>query len=312
MKPYYEPHLVPLPKIPNFPRRSSVTIAAGFKCTDGVVLCADTQETVGDYKKRNCAKITVKPSVNPVPPIKQPRAIGDPRPPEVVPPNPDLIVGFAGAGDSSFLEKLIDKAWLRISQVATFEERCTALEEGVVEFYERFWPIYPDSMKPTAELLVGLWSPEEFELFKVIGPLVTKVDGYASIGCGGAEADSLADRVYSKKLSLKSTSSVGIYVIKGVKEQVPYCGGDTHLLLMKDSGHVYFENSWKIKWAEEKLRRLEEAVGPLILAAASGEADTDEFHRSVEDFGSKLGAIKEELQRVEAAIDRAGDYRPWK
>jgi len=309
----YETHPgVHVPYLPPFTRRTAVTIAAGFKCTDGVVLCADTQETVGDYKKRNCAKITVKPATNPVPPIRLPRAIDDPTPPEITPPTPELIAGFAGAGDSSFLEKLIDKAWLQISQASSFEERCAALEEGVVEFYERFWPIYPYSMKPSAELLVGLWSPEEFELFKVIGPLVTKVNGYASIGYGGAEANSFTDRVYSKKLPISKACSVGVYVLKAVKEQVPYCGGDTHLLVMKDDGHAYFENPWKIKWAEEKLRRLEEAVGPLILAAASAEADTDEFHKSVGEFGSKLGTIKEELQRVEAAIDRAGDYFPWK
>jgi predicted transcriptional regulator len=81
---------------------------------------------------------------------------------------------------------------------------------------------------------------------------------------------------------------------------------------MKDSGNVYFENPWKIKWAEEKLRRLEEAVGPLIMAVASGEADTDEFQESLDEFGGKLLVIKEELHKIERALDQAGDYRPGK
>jgi hypothetical protein len=97
-----------------------------------------------------------------------------------------------------------------------------------------------------------------------------------------------------------------------VKEQVPYCGGDSHLLLMENNGHTDFASTWKIKWAEEKLRRLEEAVGPLILAAANGEADTDEFQKSLDEFGGKLLVVKEELQKVEQALDRAGDYRWWK
>ncbi len=298
--------------LPPMPRSTAVTIAAGFKCTDGVVLCTDTQETVGDYKKRNAVKITVKPDVNPIPALKQPRRKSDPVPLEVPSPNPELIVGFAGAGDCSFLEKLIDKAWSRISKAATFEERCSTLEEGIVEFYEKFWPIYSDSMKPEVALLVGLWSQSEYELFKVVGPLVTKVNSHAFIGWGNAEANSIADRLDLRKLTVKKASNVGIYVLKGVKEQVPYCGGDTHLLLMRDDGHTYFENPWKIKWAEEKLRRLEEAVRPLILAVSSGESDTDEFHESVGEFGTKLGAIKEELERVEAALDFAGDYRPGK
>jgi hypothetical protein len=277
-----------------------------------MVLCADTQETVDGYRKRNVPKITVKPAINPVPALKQPRRKSDPRPKEVPPPNPQLIVGFAGAGDSSFLEKLIEKAWLGIAQATSYAERLSSLEEEVTRFFERYWPIYSDNEKPQAELLVGLWSPSEVELFKVVGPLVTRVDSHAFIGWGGHEANTFADRLDMRKLSLKKASSVGIYILKAVKERVPDCGGDTHLLLMKDSGHAYFEDPWKIKWAEEKLRRLEEAVGPLILAVASGEADTDEFQESLDVFGGKLLTIKEELQKIERALDSARDYRPGK
>ncbi len=277
-----------------------------------MVLCADTQETVDGYRKRNVPKITVRPAINPLPALKQPRRKSDPKPKERPSPDPELIVGFAGAGDSSFLEKLIEKAWLGIVQATTYAERCTSLEEEVTKFFERYWPIYSENMKPNAELLVGLWSPSEIELFKIDGPLVTRVDSHAFIGWGGHEASTFADRLDMRKLSLKKASSVGIYILKAVKERVPDCGGDTHLLLMKDSGHVYFENPWKIKWAEEKLRRLEEAVGPLILAVASGEADTEEFQASLDEFGGKLLTIKEELQKIERALDSARDYRPGK
>jgi 20S proteasome alpha/beta subunit len=33
-----------------------MTIIAGFKCHEGLVLCADTQETVGNVSKRNVPK----------------------------------------------------------------------------------------------------------------------------------------------------------------------------------------------------------------------------------------------------------------
>ena len=289
-----------------------MTIAAGFKCVDGMILAADTQETVGDYKKRNCAKIIVKPFPNPVPPLKEPRRKSDPRPPEPPLIKPDLIAGFAGAGHSAFVEKLIEKAWDGISVADSFEARSEALEKAVIYLYERLWPIYPEHMKPDAELLIGLWSPSEFELFKVDGPLVSRVESHAFIGCGFAEANSFADRLDLGNSTIKKASCVALHILKGVKEQVPGCGGDTHLLLMDSKGHAYFENAWKIKWSEDKLRRLEEAVGPLILAIASGEADTDEFRDSLGEFGLKLGVIKEELERVERAIDQAGDYRPGK
>ncbi len=296
-----------------FPKRRSVTIAAGFKCTDGIVLCADTQETVGDYKKRNRAKITVKPGINPIPLVKMPRAKGDPRPPEADPPRLELIAGFAGAGDTEFLEKLIDVVWATMAAApSSFDERCSALEDGVIGFYQKYWPIYPADIRPSCDLLVGVWSASQFGLLKVIGPLVSHVPNYAAIGCGMAEADALVDRFSSKQLSMKEATSVAIYILKAVKEQVPYCGGDSHILRMTGSGHAFLESGWTVKWAEEKLRRLEEAVAPLILAVGSGEADSAEFQESLDEFGKKLRAIKEELQKVENAFDQAGDYRPWK
>jgi 20S proteasome alpha/beta subunit len=34
-----------------------MTIAAGFKCSNGYVLCADTEMTYADYYKENRAKL---------------------------------------------------------------------------------------------------------------------------------------------------------------------------------------------------------------------------------------------------------------
>ncbi len=34
-----------------------MTIAGGILCTDGAILCADTQETIGDYSKHDTSKI---------------------------------------------------------------------------------------------------------------------------------------------------------------------------------------------------------------------------------------------------------------
>jgi hypothetical protein len=57
---------------------------------------------------------------------------------------------------------------------------------------------------------------------------------------------------------------------------------------------------------------LEEAVGPLILAAASSEANSEDFQKSLDEFGGKLLTIKAELERIARAIDQASDYRPGK
>jgi hypothetical protein len=39
------------------PRSVRMTIAAGFVCKDGVILCADTQETIPGYTKTDAQKL---------------------------------------------------------------------------------------------------------------------------------------------------------------------------------------------------------------------------------------------------------------
>ena len=50
--------------LPVRPReRRHVTIVAGFRSYQGIVLCADTQETVANISKRNVPKLIFQPSV---------------------------------------------------------------------------------------------------------------------------------------------------------------------------------------------------------------------------------------------------------
>jgi hypothetical protein len=41
----------PLPKPLRLGKRKSVTIAIGILCSDGIILCADSQESVDEYSK---------------------------------------------------------------------------------------------------------------------------------------------------------------------------------------------------------------------------------------------------------------------
>ena len=81
----------PRPPFKRLPRSKYVTIAAGFHCIEGIVLCADTQETVDNYIKRNVPKIAVRPQWT-----------DDKSIPRVV---------FAGAGDGDLIDSLVGKMW---------------------------------------------------------------------------------------------------------------------------------------------------------------------------------------------------------
>src|SRR5579872_2981153 len=87
------PFRSPIPKTKRHRGNAYMTIAAGFHCWDGIVLCADTQENVAEYLKRDQCKIEIRPEESISKLSKAPRAI------------------FAGAGYGDFIDYLVDKLW---------------------------------------------------------------------------------------------------------------------------------------------------------------------------------------------------------
>lgn len=69
-----------------------MTIIAGFRCQDGIVVCADTQETSGPAK-RNVPKLVF--SRGPTLSAGQDKMI-----------NHDLALAMCGAGDGPFVDKV--------------------------------------------------------------------------------------------------------------------------------------------------------------------------------------------------------------
>jgi hypothetical protein len=294
-------------------KRENMTIAAGFKCTDGIILCSDTEEAVGDYGKRSRAKIVLYPSMNPFPQNKGPRVRKKSDPPlPPPPPKPEVIAAFAGAGDSDFIDKLVDYLWAKIAAPSSYAQKVSALEDGTIEFHRKYWPAYPADIRPEAHLLVGLWTKSQYGLLKVVGPFVTEVPAFTSVGVGASLAEYLTDRFYSQPLSVNDATSIAIYLLQEVKEHVRYCGGQSHILVMKEEGYAQFEMPLKIDWGEDKLRKLEEAVGPLILKAANGETETEDFEKSITEFTSRLRSIRGELQRLHSYTDAAANFFPGK
>src|SRR5437016_1696822 len=148
------PHF-PKPKLERLPRRKYVTIAAGFCSGDGIVLCADTQENVADYIKRKQPKLEIRPIYIPA-------------------SNAAPCAVFAGAGDGSLVDYLIDKLWAAMESKKNLEQMIEAAENAIIRQYQRLVPIYPAGM-PEVQLLLGIWAPpREIELLKITGPIVNR------------------------------------------------------------------------------------------------------------------------------------------
>lgn len=149
-----------------------MTIIAGFRCQDGIVVCADTQETLGSAK-RNVPKLEF--THGPTWSAEQNKMI-----------NHDLALAMCGAGDSPFVDKVASRAWDALRGVADIYEASDAVESMIKETYREFGEIYQPGSFPQAELIYGITIGGQSRLFQASGPLVNE-KSYASSGIGYAD-----------------------------------------------------------------------------------------------------------------------------
>jgi hypothetical protein len=119
-----------------------MTIIAGFRCQDGIVVCADTQETFGSAK-RNVPKLVF---------LNGPTL--SPERDELI--NHDLALAICGSGDGPFVDKVASRAWDALRGVADIYEASTAVESMIKETYREFGQIYQPGSFPPAELIYGI------------------------------------------------------------------------------------------------------------------------------------------------------------
>lgn len=151
---YLKPsHRLPYVKFRRLPKRQGVTIIAGFKCYEGVVVCADTLETM-EHSKRHVQKLRFLPD-------------------EGISQNPDeLAVVFCGSGYGPFIDKLIDEAWQKVWDAGSLADACTTIEESIKATYEEYGRICQPGERPTVELIYGVKMDRESRLFTASGPFV--------------------------------------------------------------------------------------------------------------------------------------------
>jgi hypothetical protein len=116
-----------------------VTIAAGLRCSNGIVLCADTQETKNALSKVNVPKVRVEPWLR----------VGKDSPDE-------LMIAVAGAGDGPFIDKIIERAWEDVSIASSFDEACAEMEKSIKAIHKEYGQIFQPGYMPQVEMVYGI------------------------------------------------------------------------------------------------------------------------------------------------------------
>jgi 20S proteasome alpha/beta subunit len=197
-----------------------MTIAIGILAQGGLVVGADSEESTGYLKSNQHKLLTVYNGV-PVGP----------------PPYPAVCI-FTGAGDSGYVEALIEKLSTVFYDDALPEHALKqALSQRLKEFYKDHvipFAAFPENNRPAVELLMAVNRKQHPRLLVTERTTIRSASPYGTIGIGSTVAKIVLDALW-RPASLDEIGALAVYVLSVVKEQVEGCGKRSSVMAIDTS-----------------------------------------------------------------------------
>jgi hypothetical protein len=194
-----------------------MTICAGMLCSDGIVLCADTMETVGAVH-RSVEKLVELPIVL----------------------NDMSAIVVCATEDAVFCDALIEKIsdYLDRSD-GTFASAKDAIEDATLDYCTKIWMALKDSHdKPKAEMLIGLKTVDDLRLLHLSTPTVRVIESCEFIGYGRELGIYKAGQYGLKDIPTETAAPIIAYIVDIVKNNTAFCGRSTNLAILHPDGKV--------------------------------------------------------------------------
>jgi hypothetical protein len=266
------------------PRRSKyVTIAAGFKASDGFVLCADTQES-GSAFKRRVPKLEIRPN------------------PETATGKEQCKIIVTGAGSSSFVDSLIEEIWkgAKRASESKLDEVTGRITAALIEHYRKIWSIYPKQtnpqLLPTADLMFAVWTKEGSGLYLARGFDVNPVLSYGAVGCGDELAQYVCEPMILPQMNTRQVLFLAIYMLEQVKKNVLDCGGESHIAVLQNDGSVSVLPPLGAYVVGNHLAAFDRSLGHLLLAVVDDQITDKMFKHGFTIFRDEITRLRREYR----------------
>jgi 20S proteasome alpha/beta subunit len=251
--------------------RKRMTIAAGFVCDSGIVMCSDSQESYGDLKWPAQKLVT------------------------------DNLYGFCpiivtGAGFAAPIESATQQI---ISKLQGGYDRKVALElikEILRDIHQNDLPFFPSDTQSERqfELLIALKTSDMGpRLYKTTGSLIYEVRDYVVIGSGSVVNYS-AHSLHSRFMPMSQGVMLAAHLIRLAKSQLTSVGGSSRIATLDHNGHIEYASPWELPNTEDMFGEFLGRTGQLMLKCADPEIDEDGFVKELAEFWKKAIALKQQ------------------
>jgi hypothetical protein len=257
-----------------------MTIAAGFKCSDGFVLCADTEITYADLYKESRAKLRASRL-----------------------PNCDLY--WAICGNVDFVNMLMGKIVEAAGECPDDMQQVRAAIERVCIDVSNAYPNHP---QPEIPLLIHEPKTANMRFVKLSGPIVSPVSDWVCVGTGQPLASHLIGDVYRRTMAMQKVGVLAAYALAHVKRHAFGCGGSSQIVMVGNDGSITpfmtkgpGESNPEQEEFEKYVIGLDRAIKSFTFAVLGEQLGRGEFEGKLRILEGSLREISEErIARVEA------------
>ena len=272
--------------------RNRVTLIAGFRCTDGAIICADSQETVGDYRV-NVHKLLPFQAGN-------------------------FQIGIAGSGNDGelidgFIQRLGDR--LGDSSLATLGEFKEFTQSELLDFSRSEASNYPAKSRRMSFLLCARTTTgaPAFDMRYTAACRLIRVLPRKLVGWDIDLYKHAVDQFYSSPseiLPISQTIFLALRLFGLARSTSRYIGGPTTVVIARNDG-IWAEAPEWIEKLEDRVVLFDAQFRNLMTACPDTSVSSEEFLKRAAEFQETLIHLRSEylIDVAAGVLENLGNSR---
>jgi hypothetical protein len=272
------------------PRRKTLTLISAWRCPTGIVLHADSQETVGSY-----------------------RATVQKLQPEFMDP---FMVVVTGSGDGDLVQSFIVRLRRRLQGCADdLQSFVVEAENELAEFYRSdvaLSPLSPDEKH--LKFIIAAFSPttRKYDAWVSRNVILERIEKYELAGWEEPLYKNIAQRLYRPEMTIAQAVLAGVYLLSVGEDSSNYIRNPFYVAVVRDNG-IHMERAAYIQEMGARLKNYEQLMNHLFLVCADTERLPSELRHILEAFSSDILSlhmkhIGEMIYRMlQAGIEKSND-----
>lgn len=258
-----------------------MTLIPAFRCVDGAIIAADSQETIGALRLTR-QKIT-------------PFKIG----------NFDLAVGGAGEhGDllDSFVQRIRDE--IETSPPSTMASLKRFIQEQLKDYIADEIRHFPKTQR-SMRFVIGVHSddPPDFEIWETKGSRLIRIDTFALVGVGQEYYfDRPVQRLYKPSLTISRAIPLAMYILELAEDTSNYVRGPFSVAVLTKHYPIVMEHSVIISDFAEMTRLYTAQLESMLLQCADIAMSSSDFEKKFKEFQETILQLR--LEYFQTAMHR--------